>query len=663
MFVSVRRILILLAFLTVLLSYVPAMLLAHPSYPVPQYSSHDTETAYEEGIKKLDNGDWQAAIATWGTALQKQQAEQSLELKMAVKYIETVTEYGDRQHYNDACNYYLNAFRQASWERESEALEDEFKRLIPLVPHEYQKEWKKAIKNSDPAIFDKVVLFWEMMDPITSTDINERLIEHWRRIAYARKNFTRAHNTVYNTDDRGLVYVRFGKPDLEEKNVALPPNQIMNPVTGGPLRVNGMTFRPMIPLILDTDLWKYNFSNRQEPSFYLFGSNAKGGGEFRLQVGIMHMIPSFGYSFTMAGMDRQGGALMIKYSMIGKLTGVTGYYDRIYNDLTNAIISRSANRNAGSAVYQAPDILHRFEYEEVEQSRRRDRESPGSTTDLVTGGNLIPVDYNYYRYLSDGNETEYLLVMNPKLKKLDKRLETKNLEKHPVKDLSMKSSLMTIDSNGHRHIYASHDLNLLQIMDTHGNMSYFFNPDSVGKAPITGIDVFGDVGKKMKHDSVDYEGIQPIFSTGPLQLPLPDPLKWDPGSIVISDPIIGYRQNVNEDKRIPFIPALDPTFWNGDEILVFFEVYDHSINNYSIDFSYEKFQNSILLKKPKPFNENANVTALFKREGEHDRKWFYLKLNGFDVGSYNLKMTVKDDKGTVEDTRTVNFKIAEAPNQ
>jgi hypothetical protein len=429
---------------------------------------------------------------------------------------------------------------------------------------------------------------------------------------------------------------------------------------------------------LETDLWKYDFSNRGEPSYYLFGSNAKGGGEYGLQIGIMHMIPTYGYSFTMAGMDRNGGALMIKYSMIGELIGVTGYYDHLYNEITGALISRNVNRNSGSAVFQAPDILHRFEFEEREQSNKRDRESPASTTSLITGSNIIPVDYNYFRYLNSKNETEYLLVLDPNLKKLDKRLSNRNLGKHPIKDLKMKSSLIAVDATGHRHVFATRDLNLLQIMDTKGEISYFFNPDTTGLAPITGIDIFADEGRVihpskfpikifsdngLKHDSVAYQGVQPVFSTGPLQLPLPHPIKWEPGHIVISDPILGYRQNVDSDKRIPFTPVLDPTFWNGDEILVFFEVYDHDINNYSIEFSYEKYQDSILLKKPKPYNKNANVTALFEREGDHDRKWFYLKLNGFKAGSYNLKMTVKDNRGHVQETKTVNFRIADAPDQ
>lgn len=673
MLISSRRILVRLTLLAVYLSLSAGI--AH-SFSQTSGESISTGNPYKQGLEKLQSGDWHAAVKTWGAALKKQEVAGRIEMKMAVSYIRTVTKYGQDSLYTKASNYYLNAFRQAGWKWEAEALKQEFARLMPIVPRSEQKEWKKEIKKEDPAIFDKVVKFWMMQDPIVSTDVNERVIEHWRRIAYAREHFTRAHNTVYHTDDRGLIYVKYGKPDVEEKNVVTPPNEIEDPIMGGPLRVNGMTFHPMIPLILDTDIWRYNFSNRNEPSYYLFGSDVKGGGGYGLQVGIMHMIPTYGYSFTMAGLDRDGGALMIKYSMIRKLLGVTGYYHEIYRELTNAIIAKNANRNAGSAVFEDPGILHQFEFEEVEQSNRRDRESPASTTSLVTGSNQIPIDYNYFRYLNKENKTEYLLVLNPKLKKLDKRLDTKNLKKHPVKDLSMKSSLLNIDNNGRRHVFARRDYNLLQIMDTRGNISYFFNPDTTGYSPITSIDIFGDVGivehptrfpmnifsnNGLKHDSVAYQGVQPIFSTGPLQLDLPQPLKWKPGKIEISDPILGYRQNVNENKRIPFTPVLDPTFWNGDEILVFFEVYDHNIPNYSIEFSYEKYRDSILLKKPKAYNQNANVTALFKREANHERKWFYLKLNGFETGAYNLKMTVRDNKGNIQETRTVNFRIAEAP--
>jgi GWxTD domain-containing protein len=38
------------------------------------------------------------------------------------------------------------------------------------------------------------------------------LIEHWERIAYARKKYNLGSYTAYGTDDRGLIYIKYGKP-------------------------------------------------------------------------------------------------------------------------------------------------------------------------------------------------------------------------------------------------------------------------------------------------------------------------------------------------------------------------------------------------------------------------------------------------------------------
>ncbi|MBT5829702.1 MAG: GWxTD domain-containing protein, partial [Candidatus Latescibacteria bacterium] len=52
--------------------------------------------------------------------------------------------------------------------------------------------------------------FWTRTDPSPLTRVNERLIEHYRRVAYARTNFGQGR---FPWDDRGEVYVRFGEPD------------------------------------------------------------------------------------------------------------------------------------------------------------------------------------------------------------------------------------------------------------------------------------------------------------------------------------------------------------------------------------------------------------------------------------------------------------------
>ena len=52
--------------------------------------------------------------------------------------------------------------------------------------------------------------FWAERDPDPSTEVNERLIEHSRRVMYARVHFSRGQ---YPWDRRGEVYIRYGEPD------------------------------------------------------------------------------------------------------------------------------------------------------------------------------------------------------------------------------------------------------------------------------------------------------------------------------------------------------------------------------------------------------------------------------------------------------------------
>ena len=57
--------------------------------------------------------------------------------------------------------------------------------------------------------------FWRRLDPSPLTKANERLIEHYRRVAYARRYYGQGQ---FPWDDRGEVYVRFGKPDHTSKS-------------------------------------------------------------------------------------------------------------------------------------------------------------------------------------------------------------------------------------------------------------------------------------------------------------------------------------------------------------------------------------------------------------------------------------------------------------
>lgn len=71
------------------------------------------------------------------------------------------------------------------------------------------KQWESLITISEKLEFLKT--FWKKRDPNPIDPVNERLVEHYKRVSYARQNYTKPFKPWY--DDRGQLYVRLGKPD------------------------------------------------------------------------------------------------------------------------------------------------------------------------------------------------------------------------------------------------------------------------------------------------------------------------------------------------------------------------------------------------------------------------------------------------------------------
>ena len=86
-------------------------------------------------------------------------------------------------------------------------------RDISLVASENEM----AAFEESPEAFKGAFLqrFWTEKDPDLTTAANERLLEHYRRVWYARRNFSGGRQPW---DRRGDVYVRFGEPDHRSRS-------------------------------------------------------------------------------------------------------------------------------------------------------------------------------------------------------------------------------------------------------------------------------------------------------------------------------------------------------------------------------------------------------------------------------------------------------------
>lgn len=125
--------------------------------------------------------------------------------------------------------------------------------------------------NPTPDAGKTLTGWWRKQDPLPATLHNERLQEHLRRVAYARKNYTHEGEL----DDRGKVYIRLGAPEYKTT------------IRQGPY--DGATSNDDTEGIRPNEFWTY--PDVDEDAYYLFV--ADDSGDFRI-VGVNALFPTTG---------------------------------------------------------------------------------------------------------------------------------------------------------------------------------------------------------------------------------------------------------------------------------------------------------------------------------------------------------------------------------
>ncbi len=83
--------------------------------------------------------------------------------------------------------------------------------LVHVAPPEELKVWQQAEGEEREVLWRG---FWNARDANPATIENERLVEHYKRVMYARIHFS---NTQFPYDRRGEIYVRYGEPDDRQR--------------------------------------------------------------------------------------------------------------------------------------------------------------------------------------------------------------------------------------------------------------------------------------------------------------------------------------------------------------------------------------------------------------------------------------------------------------
>ncbi len=266
-----------------LLVSVLAVAPATPGTAWPQEAGGD---AYAQGVELLEIGDWLGALRLWDAARESLGSVGRSDPRIGVAYIETAVAHQAFRYYETACEMYLWGFSGSNVSEHAEAVREEAERILPLLVPSDLEVWQSELEQGVDSIAERIRAYWDERDPTPLTSLNERLLEHWQRITYARENHVQNSTTVYGTDDRGLIYVKYGEPGMSR---------------GGFLGATEIDLRAWVddPFArdhlrrLDTkpayEVWVYDSLRPDQLTYFLFG-NVGGTGRFQLVDGVEDLI-------------------------------------------------------------------------------------------------------------------------------------------------------------------------------------------------------------------------------------------------------------------------------------------------------------------------------------------------------------------------------------
>lgn len=211
--------------------------------PLQEYADQDFDQAkyfYERALK-IDSANYEASLKL---SLLYEKTNQSQKGIPLLQKLERLNKADKDIFLCLALLYYKTSGMKKSYE--------EYKKALSLMNEEERKDFtfNSVKKLLEPIMGDElenlndyelgqvIDQFWKMSDPLYLTDYNERLLEHYSRVAYANLFFSVPKMKIVGwKSDRGEIVLRYGEP-LKLKR--------LRPQMGG------------MAVLLKTDIWNYS---------------------------------------------------------------------------------------------------------------------------------------------------------------------------------------------------------------------------------------------------------------------------------------------------------------------------------------------------------------------------------------------------------------------
>lgn len=289
------------------------LLLAILITPCPLFGFQQVGDSFlEKGKEAEKQGNYEKALQIWMAS----RAEVPVpDLDIARAFIKLVTRERMKDHYQNATFMYNWGLTAQDVQYNREALENELEYLSPLMENRVLRDIRNKLKDENPAVYNAIKTFWDRLDPTPGTVYNERLLEHWERIAYAYEHFSYGTQEDRTLDDRADLYLKFGPPDRKKTgtlryNDGLARNLIRTRLTDfvSQTDYNSRDYnmaqileKALVASVRDYannpafEIWTYEGISKTQNIFYIFG-NTSSGSRFDRMRSVDDFIPAGAYS-------------------------------------------------------------------------------------------------------------------------------------------------------------------------------------------------------------------------------------------------------------------------------------------------------------------------------------------------------------------------------
>jgi len=665
-----------------------------------QFEQPKTETAYlqvfEKGMSAIKMGHYKKALNTWIAASDVMDEYGYFDARVGFKFIEIVTSKSLKEYYDEACDLYFLALDKKNigdnplFEENKIAILEEVKRLKPLLEFKTFKNWKKGIEENNGEVLDRVVQFWRKMDYTSTTSYNERLLEHWERIAYAVDNFTKNKNTVYGTDDRANIYIKFGDPFIMKEDilsfdfahinrlvreVALLENQKNqdNNLFGGNANVansnliaNATHSTAEIQHFYNNpkySVWIYHklHNDKLNPIIYLFGEDGNSGRYQQLRA-VEDMIPSQSYRRTNTlGNSNVTPSAFLQLMMYNKLSVTDDYFGKAYNELRRRMMDFNS-----PITYQ---LSHEFRSKHVQELQNLQNKAPDDFSSDLTEKYNLDITGQTYRVLVD-NEPNIMVLMRTKPKKLfdvykqlaanDSRLSTSNVK--------LQYALEVFATDGYKKVmedrypeFTAQPVSQTQYQSAYPHSNVLLNVPYTrtgAELKYSALIVDTTLNQNVSENSTYPENILGV-GTKISQIDA-EPLSTDPNRLTLSDPVLGYGDLVIDEFKLPFYVSSDGTIPQGENLKFMLETYHlqpDSLGSYAYKLSYSINEKKKLFGFISRKKSRVEVTLNLHSSKPTNRNILEVETQSLVEGNYTFEITAEDQYSNQIRTKTVDFTI------